>query len=254
MSLETPTPTTVEIVDDHELFANTMGEIVRGLAGYRVVGIANTGERAVEIARATRPDVVLLDFHLPGITADLLMPRIAAVSPASAIVILTSDRSDRTLARGVRAGAVGFLTKDSVLGDLERALHVAARRGIALSDAQLRIAGLLRDAVGPPRPAAAGAPPAGGTPSPADPPDPLGISVVLSPIPSFSRLAHLENELGRLPGVEALYIREFHADVAIFTVHLGPSGSGTELARALAGLLTGAAPVGYRIQGFGGFR
>jgi len=241
---ETPPPTTVEIVDDHALFANTMSEVVRTLPGYRVVGVANTGARAIEVAREQQPDVILLDFHLPGYGADELIPRIVEVSPASAIVILTSDLSESTLVKGVQAGAIGYLTKDTVLDDLERALRTAARREIALTDEQLRKAGLLESAVDAAIPEIVALPDL-----PALPLEPAGISIMLSPIPSFTKLAQLENALSRLPGIDALYVREFRADVAILTVHLAPSGSSEELARALAALLQRTGSVEYRIQG-----
>lgn len=248
MTYPEPTPTTVEIVDDHALFANTMSEVVRALPGYRVVGVANTGARAIEVAREQQPDVILLDFHLPGVGADELIPRIGAVSPGSQIVILTSDLSESTLVKGVQAGAIGFLTKNTVLDDLERALRTAARREIALTEEQLRKAGLLESAVDAASPAAAGA--AVAPPDlPVLPVDAAGISIMLSPIPSFTKLAQLENALSRLPGVDALYVREFRAGVAVLTVHLGPQGSSEELARALAALLHRAGSVDYRIQG-----
>lgn len=245
MTAETPSPTTVEIVDDHVLFANTMSEVVRGLPGYRVVGVANTGAQAIAIAGEHHPDVILLDFHLPGYGADELIPRLRDVSAGSAIVILTSDLSDATLVKGVRAGAVGFLTKDTVLDDLEGALRIAARREIALSDEQLRKAGLLESAVGP---AARDARPPE-LELPRLPIEPSGISIMLSPIPTFAHLAQLERELERLPGIDALYVREYRADVAILTVHLATRGSSEELGRALAALLHDRGSVEYRIQG-----
>lgn len=244
MSAELPAPTTVEIVDDHALFANTMSELVRGLPGYRVVGVANTGAQAVTVAGEQRPDVVLLDFHLPGIAADELIPRIAAASPGSAIVILTSDLSDATLAKGIQAGAIGYLTKDTVLEDLEHALRSASRGEASLTGEQLRKAGLLAAAVDAPADAPAGLPEL-----PRLPLEPAGISIMVSPIPSFTKLARLENALERLPGIDALYVREFRADVAILTVHLAPGGSPDELGRALAAMLRSAGSIEYRIQG-----
>src|SRR6266508_5379721 len=101
--------TKVEIVDDHFLFADALGSVIRGLDGYEVAGIAQSGAQAISIARTTRPDVILLDYHLPGYDAADLIPRLRALAPGVRIVVLTSDTSDATLVRGLRAGVEGYI-------------------------------------------------------------------------------------------------------------------------------------------------
>jgi len=127
----------VEIVDDHFLFADALGSVIRGLEGYEVAGIAQSGAQAISIARTARPDIVLLDYHLPGYDAADLIPRLRQLSPGVRIVILTSDTSDATLVRGLRAGVEGYLTKERALDDVLDALRTVAAGERYLSDEQV---------------------------------------------------------------------------------------------------------------------
>lgn len=119
-------PITVEVVDDHALFADAMGSVISEDSAFSIAGIAVTGSEAISIAQNTQPDVVLLDYHLPGYQADQLIPLIRRVSPRSRIVILTSDTTDATAMRAVQAGADGYLTKDDALDDVAQLLRLTA--------------------------------------------------------------------------------------------------------------------------------
>ena len=129
--------TRVEIVDDHFLFADALGSVIRQLEGYEVVGIAQSGAQAVSIARTARPDVILLDYHLPGYDAADLIPRLRQLSPEARIVVLTSDTTDATLMRGLRAGVDGYLTKERALDDVLDALSKVAAGERYLTDEQI---------------------------------------------------------------------------------------------------------------------
>jgi len=129
--------TKVEIVDDHFLFADALGSVIRQLPEYEVVGIAQSGAQAISIARTTQPEVILLDYHLPGYDAADLIPRLRSLSPGCRVVVLTSDTSDATLARGLRAGVEGYLTKERALDDVLDALRTVAAGGHYLSDEQV---------------------------------------------------------------------------------------------------------------------
>jgi len=130
----------VQIVDDHFLFAEALGATIRELAEYDLVGLAVTGPQALSMAQETQPHVVLLDYHLPGYSADQLAPRLRAVAPGTRIVILTSDTSEASLVKGILAGADGFLTKDRALDDVIQALASVSRGRTALSAEQQAVA------------------------------------------------------------------------------------------------------------------
>lgn len=129
--------TRVQIVDDHFLFAEALGSVIRELPEYEVVGIAVTGPQAISMTQDKRPDVILLDYHLPGYGADQLIPRLRNASPGSKIIILTSDTSDASLIKGIRAGVSGYLTKDRALDDVVRALALVAGGGNILTERQI---------------------------------------------------------------------------------------------------------------------
>lgn len=129
--------TRVEIVDDHFLFADALGSVIRGLEGYEVAGIAQSGAQAISIARTAQPGVILLDYHLPGYDAADLIPRLRQLSPGVRIIVLTSDTTDGTLVRGLRAGVEGYITKERALDDVLEALRTVASGGRYLTDEQM---------------------------------------------------------------------------------------------------------------------
>lgn len=129
--------TRVGIVDDHFLFGDALGSVIRGLEGYEIAGVAQSGAQAISLARTARPDVILLDHHLPGYDAADLIPRLRALCPEVRIVILTSDTSDATLMKDLRAGVDGFVTKERALDDVLEALRAVAAGEKYLSDEQL---------------------------------------------------------------------------------------------------------------------
>lgn len=128
----------VLIVDDHQIFAEALAATLRLKSEFAVVGVATTGPQAVGIARESRPDVVLLDFHLPGYSAEEAMQRLREAAPEAKVLVLTSDMSDQTWARAVRMGAVGCVTKDKALADVEDALRAAHEGRPLISAERLR--------------------------------------------------------------------------------------------------------------------
>ena len=129
--------TKVQIVDDHFLFAEALGSVIRDLPEYDLVGIAVTGPQAVSMTQEKQPEVILLDYHLPGYSADQLIPRLRNASPSSRVIILTSDTSEASLVKGIQAGVSGYLTKDRALDDVVQALRSVARGENILSDDQM---------------------------------------------------------------------------------------------------------------------
>lgn len=118
-------PASVAIIDDHLLFATALADLVRALPDFRVAGVAGTGRDAVATVTEHRPDLILLDFHLPGVLATDILPELRQVSPKSRIIILTSDTSLATREAADAAGVDGFLTKEQALDDVADALRGA---------------------------------------------------------------------------------------------------------------------------------
>lgn len=140
----------VLIVDDHKIFAEAFASTLSGRPGFEVAGVAITGPQAVGIAKESQPDVVLLDFHLPGYSGEEAIARLREVAPSTKILVLTSDTSDATWARSVRAGAVGCVTKERSLDEIVNGIEAAHEGRPLIEASRLRV--VLDGLSAPPRP------------------------------------------------------------------------------------------------------
>ncbi|GAA2232737.1 response regulator transcription factor [Streptomyces nogalater] len=103
------------IVDDQVLIRAGLAALAAAAPGFDVVGQAATGEEAVELAAALRPDVILMDIRLPGMSGITALEYILhqAAEPKPKIVMLTVFDLDEYVYAALRAGASGFLLKDT---------------------------------------------------------------------------------------------------------------------------------------------
>jgi DNA-binding NarL/FixJ family response regulator len=118
----------VVIADDQALVRSGFCALVDIEPGFRVVGEAATGSEAVDVARATRPDVILMDIRMPGIDGIEATRRIVADPSLSScrVVMLTTFDLDEYVYDALRAGAAGFLLKDVEPLQLLHAIRVVA--------------------------------------------------------------------------------------------------------------------------------
>ena len=120
------TPIRVLIVDDHALIREGLRAVLAVHPDITVVGVASTAESAVEMALLHVPRVVLMDFRLAGRTGAEAAAEIRDALPATAVVFLSADESDDTLAAAVKAGAAGYLAKTSDIDEVASAIRRAA--------------------------------------------------------------------------------------------------------------------------------
>ncbi|MET9715334.1 response regulator transcription factor [Streptomyces rochei] len=108
-------PIRLLVVDDQFLVRSGLAALLRAAPGMEVVGEASDGAEAVELAARTRPDVVLMDIRMPGMTGIQATERILAeaVDPAPRVLVLTTFDLDEYVYGALRAGASGFLLKDA---------------------------------------------------------------------------------------------------------------------------------------------
>jgi DNA-binding NarL/FixJ family response regulator len=125
-------PVRVVIADDEPLIRAGLQAIFEGAGGIEVVAVAATGEEAVAAARRHRPDVVLADIQMPRLDGLDAARQILAMTPAPRVIMLTTFDLDEYLYQAMRAGASGFLVKDTPRDQL-----VAAVRTVAAGDALL---------------------------------------------------------------------------------------------------------------------
>ena len=119
-------PIRVLVVDDQELVRSGFCVILEAADGITVVGEAGDGQAAVAAAAAQHPDVVLMDIRMPGMDGLAATRVLTSGSPAPRVVMLTTFDLDEYVYEALRAGASGFLLKDSPRADLIAAVRVAA--------------------------------------------------------------------------------------------------------------------------------
>ena len=122
------TPIRVLIAEDQALLRTTLAALLEAEPGMSVVGLAEDGARAVALATELRPDVVLMDIQMPGLTGIEATRRICAdpALAATRVLILTMFEIDDYVLGALRAGACGFLLKDAdpqALVDAVRTVH-----------------------------------------------------------------------------------------------------------------------------------
>jgi two-component system response regulator DesR len=103
----------VLVVDDHALFAEALMLTLGIDRRIEVVGSASSAAEAVSLAEALRPDVVLMDVHMPSMDGIEATRRVRNVSPGSRVFIVTAARMREIAAQALVAGAERFLTKDT---------------------------------------------------------------------------------------------------------------------------------------------
>ena len=116
----------VVIVDDDALVRAALRLILESDSGVTVLGEGADGRSGYDAARSLRPDVVLMDLHMPGTDGVWATAQIAADCPDTKVVVLTAFDTDAMVAAALRAGATGFLLKDSAPEIIFRAVHAAA--------------------------------------------------------------------------------------------------------------------------------
>jgi DNA-binding NarL/FixJ family response regulator len=120
------------LVDDHRLLREGLRRSLSD-EGFEVVGEAADGDQGVDVVAATRPDVVLMDVTMPTLGGVEATRRIHEANPAVRIVMLTMHADADIVADALRAGACGYLTKDSSIEEIAEAIRLAASGETAVS-------------------------------------------------------------------------------------------------------------------------
>ena len=154
----------VLVADDQAAVREGLATLLDLTPGIDVVGQARDGAQAVQLVAEHAPDVVLMDLHMPGMDGIQATEQITREHPATRVVVLTTYADDASIQGALRAGALGYLTKDADRVQIARAVQAAAGGQSVLDEAVQRklIAAIGSGAASP---AAAAAPSADSAPS-----------------------------------------------------------------------------------------
>jgi DNA-binding NarL/FixJ family response regulator len=136
----------VMLVDDHGIVRQGLRALLTR-PGIEVIGEAENGEEAVELARTLRPDVMLLDIRMKESDGLQALPQIKAASPRTSVIMLTTYANPGYLARAISGGASGYLSKETDPDQIVRAVQAAAAGDELIDRTLLRAA--LEHAVDP---------------------------------------------------------------------------------------------------------
>ena len=128
------------LADDHTLMRMGLSALIASEKDMEVVGEAENGREAAELARTLRPDVVIMDLMMPEMSGAEATRRILAENPAARIVILTTFGTSAELADAIANGAVGVLMKDTATDDLVGAIRAVAGGRKVIPERLLRFA------------------------------------------------------------------------------------------------------------------
>jgi DNA-binding NarL/FixJ family response regulator len=115
------------IADDHTLVRQGLRKILEAQPGWEVVAEAGDGREAVQQASQLRPDVVILDLAMPRLNGVEAVQQIERRAPGVRVLVLSMYADEAYVTRAVRAGAAGYLLKDSADTDLIRAVTAVAQ-------------------------------------------------------------------------------------------------------------------------------
>ncbi|MBK6790965.1 MAG: response regulator transcription factor [Anaerolineales bacterium] len=121
------------VVDDQHLVREGMVAILSVQPDIEIIGEAENGIQAVEMARKTKPDVVLLDIVMPLQDGLTTIPKLREVSPKSRILVLSSFAESSQVYQAIRTGALGYLLKDTPRAQLMQAIREVAKGQASLN-------------------------------------------------------------------------------------------------------------------------
>jgi DNA-binding NarL/FixJ family response regulator len=120
-------PVRVVLVDDHPIVRDGLKTLLASLDEVTVVGEAGSGEDALAVAKATTPDVVIMDIDMPGMGGIEATRRLRAELPGSHVLVLTMYGEDDLVFAALRAGARGYLLKGAQQQDVLRTIRAVAQ-------------------------------------------------------------------------------------------------------------------------------
>lgn len=125
--------TSVFIVDDHPIFRRGLKEVIESDPQFEVVGEAGDGEGALQLIKSSRPEVAMIDIHLPGMNGLDLVRALHSLATPPAVIVLTMHGEESIFNAAMDAGAQGYILKENAINDARVGLKAVAAGGVYLS-------------------------------------------------------------------------------------------------------------------------
>jgi two-component system, NarL family, response regulator NreC len=126
-------PITIVLAEDHHVVRQGLRALLDAEPGFTVVGEAANGLEVAELAERVKPDVLVVDFVMPGLTAPEIIRRVARVSPRTRAVVLSMHANPAYVVEAMQSGAAGYVLKGSSAAELVRAIRAVAEGSRHLS-------------------------------------------------------------------------------------------------------------------------
>jgi two-component system response regulator DevR len=120
------------IVDDHEMVREGLKAMLVSEPDFEIVGEAANAEQALALVERLRPDIILLDVRLPGVSGVALCRQVCERYPEIGVIIVTTYTDEQLVAECLQAGARGYIVKDIERFDLKRSIRAVARGEAAI--------------------------------------------------------------------------------------------------------------------------
>lgn len=115
-------PIRILIVDDHPVVCAGLTSMLSTQPGFEVIGSAASGEEALAILKRSNPNVMLLDLRMPGMDGIAVLRALNGIDSPPAVIVLTSFEKEEDIYRSIRAGAQGYLLKDTSESEMVAAI------------------------------------------------------------------------------------------------------------------------------------
>jgi DNA-binding NarL/FixJ family response regulator len=136
----------VVLADDHAMMREGVRQVLSAAPGFQIVGEAASGREAVEVAARAQPDVVVLDISMPEGTGLEVLKDLKARAPAARVLVLSVHDDTEYVLESVRAGAAGYLRKDTTPESLREAVRaIAAGNGWFSPEVARHLTAAIRD-------------------------------------------------------------------------------------------------------------
>jgi DNA-binding NarL/FixJ family response regulator len=123
----------VAIADDHMVVRQGLRQILSEAEGFWIAGEATNGGETMKLAREEKIDVLILDMSMPGLSGIRLIVQIKSELPQLTILVLSMHTEEQYAVRAIKAGASGYLTKESISTELVSAVRKVANNGLYIT-------------------------------------------------------------------------------------------------------------------------